>query len=84
MLVTRSPPKEEGGRQDEEKGAKLYTFQEAEESEVDREKSRETGEDSNEGRESEQFATPGKEGIGEIAAVRGSGTGVGDRRIYKG
>ena len=48
---------------------------------MDRERSRETGEDSSEGSESEQFATPAKEGIGAITAVRGSGISAGNRRI---
>ena len=40
---------------------------------MDRDRSRETGEDSSEGSENEQFEASGKEGIGGIAAVRGSG-----------
>ena len=46
----------------------MHTFQEA-----DRERRSETGEDSSESSDSEQFATPGKEGRGAIAAVQGSG-----------
>ena len=38
MPVTRNPSKEERGRQGEEKGARAHTFQEAGESESDKEK----------------------------------------------